>query len=138
MTNGGPTRTILLIDDHPDVRKGLALLLEEADVGRCCEAQDRSEALAIAEHQHPDLAVVDYSLRGGNTLGLLEELRDLHIPALVYSMHEKPSHVREAMSAGAAGYVTKGESAKIVRAIRDILEGWILISPRAAEGLRDE
>lgn len=135
MTKGGPTRTILLVDDHPEVRRGLAFLLEEANIGRCCEAEDRAEALAIAEHEHPDVAVIDYSLREVDAIGLLKELRELHIPTLVYSMHEKPFHVRHAMSAGAAGYVTKGESAEIVRAIRDVLDGWILISPRAAEGL---
>ena len=52
-------------------------------------------------------------------------------------MHEESGYVRRALSAGARGYITKREAPRdLVRAVRDVLEGWTLVSPRAAEGLR--
>lgn len=95
----------------------------------------REEALDLAGREPPDLALVDLSL--GNALELLEDLSARKIPVLVCSMREEPSYVRRAMAAVARGYITKTEAAEqLARAVRDVLEGWMLISPRAAEGLR--
>jgi DNA-binding NarL/FixJ family response regulator len=132
------TKRILLVDDHPEVRRGLSLLLEEAALGRCYEAAGRVDALEIAEREAPDVAVVDLSLGDEDTVQLLEELRDRHIPVLVCSMHDQPRYVRIAIDAGVRGYITKGEARDVVHAVRDVLGGWILISPRAAEGLEDD
>lgn len=131
----GTTQKILLVDDHPAVRRGLALLLEEAGVGRCYEAAGREEAMEIAIRESPDVALVDLSMGAEDPFSLLEELRRRNVPVLICSMHEQPDRVRRAMEAGARGYITKGESREVVRAVRDVLEGWMLISPRAAEGL---
>jgi len=52
-------------------------------------------------------------------------------------MHDDAVHVRRALAAGARGYITKREAPRdLARAVRDVMEGWMLISPRAAEGLR--
>jgi DNA-binding NarL/FixJ family response regulator len=54
-------------------------------------------------------------------------------------MHEEPSYIRRALAAGARGYITKREAPReVARAVRDVLAGWMLISPRAAEGLRGD
>ena len=129
------TPRILLADDHAAVRHGLALVLAQEGIGECYEAGGWEEALDIAEREPPAVALVDLSL--DNALELVEGLSRRKIPVLVCSMREEPAYVRRAMAAGARGYITKTEAAEqVARAVRDILAGWMLISPRAAEGLR--
>ncbi len=134
----GKTPRILLVDDHPAVREGLALVLEGEGIGSCCEAISGKEALEAADQAVPDLALVDLSMDNEDTHALLAEFRKRHIPVLVCSMSEKPVHVKRAMAAGARGYITKSETREVVRAVRGVLEGWMLISPRAADGLDEE
>ncbi len=130
---------ILLVDDHLAVRQGIALALAEAGVGDCCEAGGREEALELADREAPDLALVDLSAGNEDRLALLAEFRQRRIPVLVCSMYENPAYVKRAMAAGARGYITKPEAPQeIARAVRDVLKGWMLISPRAAEGLEEE
>ncbi len=131
------TRRILLVDDHAAVRQGLALVLAEEGAGECTEAAGREEALAVASRQPPDLALVDLSPATEETLELISELCARGIPVLVCSMHEEAGMVQRALAAGARGYITKREAPReLARAVRDVLDGWMLISPRAAEGLR--
>ncbi len=131
------TRRILVVDDHADVRHGLALVLAEEGAGACREAAGREEALEAAAREPPDVALVDLSLAYDDALALIAELCARNIPVLVCSMHEEPGYVRRALAAGARGYITKREAPRdLARAVRDVLDGWILISPRAAELLR--
>lgn len=132
------TPRILLVDDHPAVRAGLALVLTEEGVGECSEAAGREEALDVARREPPDVALVDLSMGNDDTLALLAEFRARRIPVLVCSMHEDPAYVKRAMAAGALGYITKSEVREVARAVRGVLAGWMLISPRAAESLREE
>ena len=138
MTTDEPRR-ILLVDDHAAVRHGLALVLAEEGVGDCREAAGRKEALDAVSREPPELAVVDLSPGTEDALELVAELCARNIPVLVCSMHEEPGYVRRALAAGARGYITKREAPReLARAVRDALKGWILISPRAAEGLREK
>ncbi len=131
------TRRILLVDDHAAVRHALALVLAQEGAGDCCEAAGREEALAAASREPPDLALVDLSPAAGDAVELVSELCARDIPVLVCSMHEEPGYVRRALTAGARGYITKREAPReLARAVRDVLDGWMLISPKAAEGLR--
>ena len=83
--------------------------------------------------------LVDLSPVMEDALQLVTELRARNIPVLVCSMHEEPSYIRRALAAGARGYITKREAPReLARAVRDVLEGWMLISPRAAEKLRGD
>jgi len=133
-----PTRLILLVDDHAAVRQELAFVLTEEGVGDCREAGGREEALAAIEREPPDLALVDLSPGTEDALQLVRELCARSIPVLVCSMHEQAGYVQRALAAGARGYITKREApAELARTVRDILAGWMLISPRAAEGLRE-
>jgi two-component system, NarL family, invasion response regulator UvrY len=130
---------ILLVDDHADVRHGLALVLAEEGVGDCREAVGREEALDAATREPPDMALVDLSPGTEDALGLVAELCARSIPVLICSMHEEPGYVRRALAAGARGYITKREAPQeLARAVRDVLAGWMLISPSAAEGLRGD
>jgi two-component system, NarL family, invasion response regulator UvrY len=127
---------ILLVDDHTAVRGGLALVLTEEGVGECREAAGREEALQDAGREPPDVALVDLSPGTDDALQLVAELSARNIPVLVCSTHEEPGYVRRALAAGARGYITKREAPReVARAVRDVLQGWMLISPRAAEGL---
>jgi len=131
---------IFLVDDHAAVRHSLALVLAEEGLGECREACGREEALqALAADggRPPDVALVDLSPRTEDALKLVTELCARNIPVLVCSLHDEPSYVRRALAAGARGYLTKVEAPKeLVRTVRDVLEGWMLVSPRAAGGLR--
>ena len=133
----GESRHILLVDDHAEVRHELALVLTKEGVGECRETAGREEALAAACSERPDLALVDLSPGTDEALGLVGDLCARNIPVLVCSMHDDAVHVRRALAAGARGYITKREAPRdLARAVRDVMEGWMLISPRAAEGLR--
>ena len=135
----GPTRIrILLVDDHPAVRHGLALLLESEGMEVSAEAGTRTLALALARERRPDLAIVDLSLDGEDGLTLVGDLCQRDIPALVYSMHNDSRHVGGAFSAGALGYVTKRESDNVlVKAIHEVAAGRRFVSPDAAVALSE-
>ncbi len=135
--NAGAMRRILLVDDHTAVRHALALVLAEEGIGECREASGVTEALEAAAREPPDVALVDLSPETEAALRLIAEFRARDIPVLVCSMHEKSNYVRRALEAGARGYITKPEAAQeLAHAVRGVLEGWMLVSPRAAEGLR--
>lgn len=128
----GPVR-LFMIDDHPAVREGLRLLLEQQGMAVCGEAEDTAAALEAISSTTPDLVMVDLSLGKGSGLVLLRELarRLPGVPLLVYSMHEDVFHVQQAFAAGASGYVTKREvSAMLVHAVGELLAGRRYASPR--------
>lgn len=126
-----------MVDDHPAVRQGLRLLLEQEGVVICGEADGVAAAREAIPAARPDLVLVDLSLGRESGLTLLKELAALcpEVPLLVYSMHEDSFHVGQALAAGAAGYVTKREMASVLtRAIGEVLGGRRYLSPRL-EGL---
>jgi DNA-binding NarL/FixJ family response regulator len=128
-----PRASIFLVDDHPLVRQGLALLLEQAGFAIGGQADGLQAMLA-----HPGLAsaqvvVLDLTLGPASGLESIPTLCRRGLRVVVYSMHEEAAVVRRALAAGASGYVTKGEPApSVVEAIRAVLAGANYISPRAA------
>lgn len=127
---------VLLVDDHPGVRAGLALLLAREQIGVCGEAEQRSQAVLTADRTAPDVAIVDLSLGQENGLDVVADLNARGIPVLVYSMHEDGEHVQQALTAGARGYVTKREMHRVlVDAIREVAAGRGYIGPRASSTL---
>jgi DNA-binding NarL/FixJ family response regulator len=127
---------ILLVDDHPAVRQGVAVLLAPEGIEVCAEAENRADALGDISHLHPDLAVVDLSLDGEDGFRLIAELVALGVRTLVYSMHEDARRVSAAFAAGALGYVTKREfHGVLVQAIREVAAGRRFVSPKAGAGL---
>lgn len=135
----GPARIrVLLVDDHPAVRQGLALLLAPDGIDVDAEASGRAEALLRIEEGQPDLAIVDLTLDGEDGTALVGTLRARNVPVLVYSMHTDAWHVEGAFAAGALGYVTKRELHEVlVQAIREVAEGRRFVSPVAAVALVD-
>jgi DNA-binding NarL/FixJ family response regulator len=131
-TGAGRAR-VLIVDDHPVAREGLAVqLVDQPDLEVCGEAEDVAGALALVETARPDVAVIDLSLRVGNGLDLVKRLR-ARVPAvrvLVWSMHQEADYAERALRAGALGYVHKGRATReIVEAVRCVLAGRVFVSP---------
>ena len=127
---------VLLVDDHPAVREGLALLLAPDGIDVVAEASAHAEALARAKERRPDLAIVDLSLDSEDGAALIADLRARDVPALAYSMHNDARHVEGAFAAGALGYVTKRELHDVlVEGVREVAAGRQFVSPVAAVAL---
>ena len=133
-----PPIRVLLVDDHPAVRQGLALLLAPEGIDVCAEAGGRADALARVEERRPDLAIVDLSLDGEDGLALIADLRERDVAVLVYSMHNDARRVGSAFAAGALGYVTKREFHRVlVQGIREVAAGRRFVSPGATAALAE-
>jgi DNA-binding NarL/FixJ family response regulator len=127
---------ILLVDDHPIVRDGLAESInQEPDLTVCATAEDRQEALKLVETTKPELAVIDLMLK--NSSGL-ELIKDVHarwpkLLILVVSMHDETLYAERVLRAGAQGYITKQQATRdILLAIRRVLSGGIYLSEKTA------
>jgi DNA-binding NarL/FixJ family response regulator len=125
-------RRILLVDDHPVVRQGLAQLInQKPDLVVCGEAANVEEGLAAADAFQPDLAVVDLSLGGEDGVKLIELLKAQlpHVPVLVFSMHDEQIAAERALRAGARGYVMKQDAlSHFFLAVQQVLGGKIYLS----------
>lgn len=128
---------VLIVDDHPTLRRGLvALIQDEPDLEVCGEADRADEALRLVQELGPDVVVVDLSLKQGTGLELIEQVKalDKGIKMLVASMHEESLYAERALRAGAMGYINKQETIdKLVDAIRQILRGQIYLSEQMTE-----
>ena len=130
---------ILLVDDHPLMRKGLAMSLDsEPDLTVVAQCADAEEAMQILEEAKPDLAVVDVSLPGMSGLELVKHMlairEDLKI--LVASRHDESLYAERAIRAGARGYVMKLEAGDVIlKAVRRVLNGGIYVSDEINERL---
>ena len=129
-------RRILVVDDHPIVRQGLALLINrEADLLVCGEAEDAMGAMHVLASARPDVLIVDLSLSGPDGLDLLKNIRTTHpaLPVLILSMHDELIYAERALRAGANGYIMKQVATeKVLVAVRRILAGEIYVSDRIA------
>ena len=125
-------KRILVVDDHPIVRQGLALLINrEPDMLVCGEAEEAIGALHVLASAHPDVLIVDISLTGPDGLDLLKTIRTTHptLPVLILSMHDESIYAERALRAGANGYIMKQEATeKVLVAVRRILSGEIYVS----------
>ena len=129
-------KRILLVDNHPVVRLGLAQLINhEADLVVCGEATQALEALPLLVSLAPDLLIVDVSLNGPDGLDLVKTIRTTRplLPVLILSMHDDLIYAERALRAGANGYIMKQVATeKVLLAIRRILSGEIYVSERIA------
>src|SRR5271170_6436448 len=128
--------TVFIVDDHPIVRQGLALLINrEPDLKVCGDAEEAGSALPRIDELKPDLVVVDISLNGPDGLDLLKNLRAQHpnLPVLILSMLDESLYAERALRDGASGYIMKQEATeRVLVAIRRILGGEIYLSDRMA------
>ena len=123
---------ILIVDDHPIVRQGLAQVLNlQPDMQLCCEAGNPEEAMTAMRNCRHNLAIVDISLEGASGFSLITSLTAHFpdIPILVMSMHEESLYAERSLRLGAKGYIMKQQAiANIHTAIRQILAGGIYVS----------
>ena len=128
---------LLLVDDHPLVRRGLTeIISNQPDLEICGEAEDLVSAMRQYLKLRPDLVVLDISLKGGHGLDLIKQIRleDAAARILMFSMHDDALFAERAIAAGALGYVNKQEDASIlVQAIHRVLEGRIYLNPALSE-----
>jgi DNA-binding NarL/FixJ family response regulator len=137
--SGGTSRNrkrILVVDDHPLMRKGIAALIGTVpDLVLCGQAGSGEETLALMKKARPDLILLDLSLSGCNGIQLLKTLREKYpaIRVLVFSMYEEGIYAERVLRAGADGYIMKKESGtRIMEAIRCVLQGEIYVSTPVA------
>jgi DNA-binding NarL/FixJ family response regulator len=132
---------ILIVDDHPIFREGLAkLVAQETDLAVCGDADNAQDALAAIERLDPALVLVDISLPGRSGLELIKDIRSLRpqIAVLVISMHDELLYAERVLRAGGRGYVMKQEGPeKIIEAIRAVLKSQIFLSSRMSTRLLD-
>lgn len=125
---------VFLVDDHPIVRQGLTLMInQEPDLAVCGEAEEMHSALQAIQNSRPDIMIVDISLTGPDGLELLKAIRHQHanLPVLILSMHHESMYAERALRAGANGYIMKQEATeKVLVALRRILSGEIYVSDR--------
>ena len=130
--NGRPK--VLIVDDHPIVREGIAQIIRQAGgLEVCAEADCPEKALQAVSTAKPDVAVVDLALSAGSGLGLIRDLKAWHprLPLLVLSVHEESLYAERVLRAGASGYVMKHEvTEQFIEAIRKVLSGGIYLSER--------
>src|ERR1700758_1389073 len=135
----GAKKRILVVDDHPIIRQGLALMLNrEGDLVVCGEAEDATGAMLVMASARPDILIVDISLNGPDGLDLLKNIRTTHpaLPVLILSMHDESIYAERAMRAGANGYIMKQEATeKVLVAIRRILQGEVYLSDRLTNSM---
>ena len=129
-------RKVLVVDDHPIVRAGLAQLINrEPDLAVCGDAEEMHTALQSIDELKPDILIVDISLNGPDGLDLLKSIRakDPNLPVLILSMHDECIYAERALRAGANGYIMKQEGTdRVLVALRRILNREIYVSDRVA------
>jgi len=129
-------KRILIVDDHPLLRKGLATVINQSpDLFVEGEAEDAKKALDLIEKKRPDLIIVDISLPGIDGVELLGMIKQRfgEVPALVVSMHDEGLFAERVLRAGARGYIMKQEALEnVLVAIRKVLAGEIFISGNIA------
>ncbi|MGC1683982.1 MAG: response regulator transcription factor [Candidatus Acidiferrales bacterium] len=127
---------VYVVDDHPIVRQGLALMINrEVDMFVCGEAEEAHSALQAVTTVQPDVMIVDISLIGPDGIELVKSIRarNVSLPILMLSMHDESTYAERAIRAGANGYIMKQEATeKVLVAIRRILNGGVYLSDRIA------
>lgn len=134
-----PAISVLIVDDHPVVRRGLRVLLEVQDgIEVAGEAGDGATALALAAEHAPDVILLDLKLPGMDGIAVLGELRarDSAARVLVLTSATEPASASLAVRSGAAGVLYKDvDPDALVRAIRSVHDGHLLLAPEAAGSL---
>jgi DNA-binding NarL/FixJ family response regulator len=118
---------ILIVDDHPMMRAGLAMQIsEEPDLEVCGQSEDVNDALAAVKSTNPDLAIIDIGLKEGHGIDLIKDIKSRFpsVKMLVLSAYKESLYAERALRAGAMGYLNKQETGqKIFEAIRIVLDG---------------
>jgi DNA-binding NarL/FixJ family response regulator len=138
--------TVLLVDDHALVRKGFRRMLEDdATIAVVGEASDGNDAVKLATTLQPSVTVMDCALPGISGIEATRQIRAKHPEAriLMLSMHSEDTLIRQALEAGARGYILKNAmDLDLINAVKGVAEGKTvldpqLVKPEALKGERD-
>jgi DNA-binding NarL/FixJ family response regulator len=128
--------SVLLVDDHGLVRRGFRRILEdEPDIVVAGEASDGAEAIRLVEQLRPTVVVMDCAMRGMSGLEATRQILDKHPQTLVLilSMHSEETLVRQALEAGARGYILKtAVDLDLAEPIRRVAAGETVLDPQIA------
>ncbi len=135
-------RKILIVDDHPFMRAGLAQLIDkQSDLQVCGEAGEPAEALKKLGELSVDLVLTDMTMPGRGGIEFIKDVQAVYpkVPMLVVSMHDEVIYAERVLRAGARGYIMKeagGEN--LLFAIRQVLAGSAYVSPRVSAKILDD
>ncbi len=139
--NEWTTARILLVDDHPMMRRGVRDLLElEDDLEVVAEAGNGEDAIKLAQQTEPDLILMDLNMPGIDGLETTRRMRDVHIDAriVMFTVSDEQSHVLEALRNGADGYLLKDMDAEqLIEQIRIAATGRMTLSPELTQVLAE-
>jgi len=128
--------SVLIVDDHPVVRQGLAQLInQEKDLEVRGYAEDAFQAMQAIKDVQPDMIIVDISLKDTSGMDLIKDVKIQYpnLPILILSMHDESLYAERALRAGAKGYIMKHEATeRVITAIRRVLAGEIYVSDSMA------
>src|SRR3989442_7716143 len=131
---------ILLADDHQIVRNALRALLEAEGLNVIGEASNGRQAVELARHLHPDVAVFDLSMPLLNGIEAARAVVKLPSPVktILLTVHREDHYVLAALRAGVTGYVLKTQaSADLLRAIHEVVRGGLYLSPGVSRAVVD-
>jgi DNA-binding NarL/FixJ family response regulator len=130
-------KQIMLVEDHPILRMGLAQLIgKEPDLEICGEAGNPAEAMTLLDRLVPDLVLTDMNMPGRSGMEFVRDIkaRMPELAILILSMNGEDLHAERALKAGAQGYIMKGAGGgELMVAIRKVLNGGIYLSPGITE-----
>lgn len=133
---------LLLVEDHPATRAGLAACLTaEPDMEVCGQTDSRQQALVLTRELRPDALILDLQLRDGTGWTVLETLAATHElpPTLVFSIFDEVIHAERLLRAGARGYLAKDTPLeRVPAAVRKILAGHLAVSHRMATRMLEQ
>lgn len=125
-------RKILIVDDHPFLREGLAQFInKQSDLMCCGEAESEAHAHTAIETYKPDLVLLDLRLGNNDGLEFIKVLKAIHpdLRILILSQHDESIYAERALAAGANGYIMKQEATnEVLCAIRTVLDGELYVS----------
>lgn len=133
---------IILIDDHPIMRHGLAQLIRmEPGLDVCGEAGNAHEGLEVINTLKPNIAIVDITLPDKSGLELIKDIHAMYpeTQTIVLSMHDESLYAERALRAGARGYITKETAAEtLIHAIQRVRGGGIYVSEAVASRMLEQ
>lgn len=140
--DGDSKSRVLLVDDHPIVRQGVAAMLnQQPDISVCGTAEDPHQALETVAKLKPDLVIVDLSLKKGSGIDLLKDLKVRYpkLLTLVLSMHDESLYALRVLRAGASGYIMKQAATEnVLVAVRRVLAGEVYLSEEMGKRMMEQ
>jgi DNA-binding NarL/FixJ family response regulator len=125
---------VLIVEDHPLFRNGLAWLInDQPDMEVCGTADNIAAGLVLVQSVPAEIVILDITLKGPSGLELVKEItaQKINIAPLVLSSHEESLYAERALRAGARGYISKDEPPeRVVAAVRKVLQGETYLSPQ--------